>query len=148
TWEWDGIQWTQRFPAVSPSKILSFGGNELAHDDARARTVLTLGGQPAPLPYNVLETWEWDGTQWTKLASFTGAGVTPLAYDSARMVTVQFGGAAWNSLPLVQYFDTTREWAGAAWVGTNPSFRPPARSSHAMTYDSKRRRVVLFGGVF
>lgn len=86
-----------------------------------------------------------------------------MAYDSARRVTVMFGGQTnWNgTFP----FNDLWEWDGARWTQRMPGTltngwtnvvgqgwkvshrdRPVQRAHHAMTYDRLRGRVVLFGG--
>jgi hypothetical protein len=42
----------------------------------------------------------------------------------------------------------TWEWDGQnkTWTQIKPTTSPPARSSHALAYDSARKRTVLFGG--
>ena len=55
TWEWDGTNWTQLKPTVSPSSRMH---HAMVYDSKRGRTVLfggTAGGD---------ETWEWDGKNW------------------------------------------------------------------------------------
>jgi len=86
-----------------------------------------------------------------------------LAYDSARRVTVMFGGRTiWGG---VDGLNDLWEWDGARWTqrmlntvtngwtnvfgqGWQVSHRdvPVQRSHHAMAYDSRRGRVVVFGG--
>ena len=62
-----------------------------------------------------------------------------MAYDSARGVTVLFGGASLSGV-----FSDTWEWDGTSWTQLSPAASPPARDAHAMaTLGSK---VVLFGG--
>jgi len=85
--------------------------------------------------------------RWT-LASPAGA-VKPsprsghaMVYDSARGVTVLFGGAVTGGLS-----GETWEWNGTAWTLRSPSGpAPSARSGHAMAFDSNRAVTVLFGG--
>src|SRR5262245_48901118 len=74
TREFNGVLWTQLTPLTTPSKIL---GPVMAFDAARGRAVLT--GMTA----SGNETWEWDGSTWTKRWSNTGYGVPDLAiaYD-------------------------------------------------------------------
>jgi hypothetical protein len=64
-----------------------------------------------------------------------------MAYDSARGVTVLFGGRDGSS-----YFNDTWEWDGSDWVLRTPATVPPARFEHAMAYDSAREVTVLFAG--
>ncbi|MEW6430587.1 MAG: kelch repeat-containing protein, partial [Myxococcota bacterium] len=64
TWEWDGTNWIQRFPATNPparayhamatlgAKVVLFGGR------GTSNTLLS-------------DTWEWDGTNWTQRSPAT-----------------------------------------------------------------------------
>jgi hypothetical protein len=62
TWTWDGISWTQRFPASSPS---ARGMISLAYDAALDSVVLFGGlGKPGG-PSN--ETWLWNGSDWSQI---------------------------------------------------------------------------------
>ncbi len=62
-----------------------------------------------------------------------------MTYDSARGVTVLFGGH--NS----SRFGDTWEWDGTAWTLRSNS-GPSARYGHAMAYDRDRGATILFGG--
>jgi len=64
-----------------------------------------------------------------------------MAYDSARGVTILFGGFDFFVGPV----DDTWEWDGNNWTPRSNS-GPPPRSRHAMAYDSARGVMVLFGG--
>jgi hypothetical protein len=68
-----------------------------------------------------------------------------MTFDSARQRTVLFGGfeAGFGNLSLL---GDTWEYDGTTWVQRKPSTSPPPRKFHTMSYDSVRRRVVLFGG--
>ena len=96
----------------------------------------------------VAGTWQWNGNTWVELAVI---GPSPRAdsamvYDAAHNQSVLFGG--WGG--SLTYFDDMWIWDGTAWsqAGTPPANTPHARGFHAMTYDSTRGRVVLFGGLF
>jgi len=89
TWEWDGIAWTQRFPATSPP---ARGGHVLAYDGHRRRVVL-FGGRGSG---GFSDSWEWDGTNWSQRAPATPPTVRSGhagAFDGARGRLVMFGGA-------------------------------------------------------
>lgn len=66
-----------------------------------------------------------------------------MAYDSARGVTVLFGGNVGGQSSL----GDTWEWDGTNWAQRSPAISPPARWSHTMVYDSVRDVTVLFGGI-
>ncbi|MCA8967768.1 MAG: peptidase S8, partial [Planctomycetes bacterium] len=84
TWEWDGTNWTQRRPAVSPSLRM---GHALTYDAARSRVVLFGGRDVGPSGGASDDTWEWDGTNWTERFPATrpdARGWYGLTYDLAR----------------------------------------------------------------
>ncbi|MEZ5963953.1 MAG: kelch repeat-containing protein [Planctomycetota bacterium] len=139
TWVWNGMSWTQRTSAPSPS---ARAGHALAYDSVRGVTVL-FGGSDAAAN-RLSDTWEWNGTTWTRRASATSPPARAghaLAYDRARGVTVLFGGESGH--PLSPLSDTW-EWNGTTW--TPRPTAPPARYGHALAYDSARGVTVLFGG--
>jgi hypothetical protein len=141
TWEWDGRVWIDRTPpSGGPSPRTEVG---MAYDARRGRVVL-YGGAASGIAGG-RETWEWDGSEWTRI---TPAGPDPgtraghsMAYDAARGRIVLFGGQ--GASPLDR---TTWEWDGRAWSLVAVSTPPPGRYRHGMAFDASRGRVVLFGG--
>ena len=90
---------------------------------------------------------------WQKLGSSTTPDpryLQAVAFDSARGVAVMFGGT--NMSPnggmvtpnqeTWEWSTTTGKWTNRTGTGTTPD----ARSGAAMVYDSKRAKLVLFGG--
>jgi hypothetical protein len=76
-----------------------------------------------------------------------------LAWDDVNCKVLLFGGTTaarpeygW-SYWAVPGLDQTWTWDGVEWKQLAPSRAPSPRSSHAMTWDPNRRRVVLFGGL-
>src|SRR5262245_18475867 len=74
-------------------------------------------------------------------ARLTSRANHAMAYDSARGVTVLFGGYG-------RGVETTNtwEWDGSTWA-LGATSGPSARSGAAMAYDSARGVMVLFGGM-
>src|ERR1035438_5531573 len=68
-----------------------------------------------------------------------------MAYDSVDHQVVLCGGisAGYNPTDL----NDTWVWDGANWTQKFPKTSPPARSLHAMAYDSGHGQLVLFGGI-
>jgi hypothetical protein len=64
-----------------------------------------------------------------------------MAYDSARKVTIAFGGG-----DGVAAINETLEYDGTVWRRLEPAVSPPGRIDTSMVYDAKRKRMVLFGG--
>src|SRR5262245_18255351 len=102
----------------------------MAHNTARKLTVLYGGNDGA----RDGETWEWDGNAWTIKASPGPSWryAHAMAYDSARDVTVLFGGAVYSGASR-----ETWEWDGRAW-SLRSSSGPDKLSYHSMAYDSLR----------
>ena len=93
TWQWDGANWVQLTPSVSPYARL---WHAMAYDPVRDRIVL-FGGDHIQ-PYSLgdeNDTWEWDGAQWrrdwTDAAPSIRAGHS-MVYDSGLGRMVLFGG--------------------------------------------------------
>ncbi len=66
-----------------------------------------------------------------------------MAFDISRGVAVLFGGR--DATTLVK-FDDTWLWNGASWSRVSPPTKPSPRTSATMVYDSRRGRILLFGG--
>jgi cysteine-rich repeat protein len=137
TWEFDGSSWYRGSPAHVPPQR---GFAELAYDADRGVTVM-VGGDTSPFDTS---TWEWDGTDWTEHpGTASGVELGAMAYDSKRHVVVRFGG--YDTI-TAQPTNEIQTWNGSTWTTLAVSPRPPARESHAMTYDERRERIVMWGG--
>ena len=138
TWEWDGERWTQ----IATGFI--HGSGKMIYDANRENMVVFVGMGTGLFDARS-ELREFDGTHWDRIAVadptpsprvFTG-----FVFDSHRGVAVLYGGGPnrWT------FLNDTWEWDGAQWTKMNiPG--PGKRTLHAMAYDSKRRKVVVFGG--
>jgi hypothetical protein len=145
TWEWDGATWQERTPATRP---MARQGHAMVYDDVRGKTLL-IGGK-ASNDLGLADQCEWDGTNWTCVTpaitpvSHTARSDFALAYDDARRMVVLYGGRTMSG----ELLNDTWEWDGLNW--TAPFFLslpiPDARAGHTLSYDTARKRVVLFGG--
>jgi hypothetical protein len=157
TWEWDGIYstWTQS----STSSLTGGGGRDsfaMAYDSGVSgnKTILFSGVLRAGSNTYYNDTWKWDGVTaaWTQIT--TGSPVptirinSAMVYDSSRGVTVLFDGVTCGTGDMGNtLLNDTWELSGITWTQiTTGSAVPSARCSHAMAYDSVRRKTVLFGG--
>ncbi len=136
TWEWDGQDWAQRFPSVSPSprnyhagafrndRVVIYGG-------VRGRDVATSD-----------ELCTWNGTSWIVLPSQAPGGRWHhgLAFDAGRSEVVLFGG----NYSLFSMPPST--WTlGSTWRAASP----PEKNYYwgaALAYDPRVGGVVRFGG--
>ena len=145
TWSLRGVttssvDWAQQTATTAPP-ARTFA--QMDYDSLHGVTVL-FGGSSNSGPGNLNDTWQWDGFSWkqaTPATSPPAVAVATMAYDSARGVSVLFGGSGSNGLG-----SSTWEWDGTNWTQRSPVAAPPARASAGMTYDSVRGRIVLFGG--
>ncbi|MBI4712504.1 MAG: hypothetical protein HY762_04270 [Planctomycetes bacterium] len=142
TWEYDGTNWTQRFPANSPPPRNHFA---MAYDSARQKIVIfggIVGQDPAG---GGDDTWEWDGTNWIGISlinSPISRSNHAMAYDSFRQKTVLYGG-----VPADVFYPYALVWEydGTNWTSIISSTRPGGRQFGAsMVYDSVRKRVIMW----
>ncbi len=129
--------------------------HRMVYDSARGVTVL-FGGGYYDWTWHVLgDTWKWDGSTWTLVDAGDLGGITApspreapaMAYDSARGVTVLFGGGCYYPDGSWHYLGDTWEWNGTMWAQRFPPPPTPSpRHNHALAYDSARGVTVLFGG--
>ena len=137
TFEWDGDQ-MEFLGYIGPYR---WAGHAMAYDEARGVSVLFGGAEPGSATRYRNDTWTWDGTVWTQVAT---TGPTPrggsMAYDSARKVIVLFGGG-----DETQLFGDTWEWDGQSW-DLRATTGPAPRGGHGLAYDSARGVTVLYGG--
>jgi hypothetical protein len=139
-WGWDGLRW-ERIPGVGPpARYVSS-----AAYDSRRKRIVSYGGRVGKKEEIKGDTWEWDGKGWQQMAG-TGPGRRDhhaLAYDAARGRTVLFGG---GTFPRTSPWVTdTWEWDGVKW--TQAATQGPVGRVAPLVYDSRRKQVVLFGGV-
>lgn len=90
--------------------------------------------------------YEFAGTAWQLVPTPTAPpprAEFAVALDPVRERLVLFGGAANGPYGRL---DDTWEFDGTAWQQVLAAVRPPARSRHAMVFDTARCEIVLFGG--
>ena len=87
-------------------------------------------------------------TQTLSAADPTARSGSWAAYNESTGTAILFGGATANDPGSARNYalDETWEWDGTRWIHRYPEHSPAGRSSHSMTYDSNRERVLLFGG--
>jgi hypothetical protein len=139
TWEWNGLQWTQRTTATTPPARFT---HAFAYDLSRGR-VLLFGGIAGGV--DLSDTWTYDGVDWTQAlpahrpSARRGAR---MAFDVSSGGVILFGGGT----SLSMFLADTWQWNGTDWTQQAPSSSPPGRGWHAMATDLARARIVLFGG--
>jgi galactose oxidase-like protein len=143
TWLWDGTNWSEASPSTIPA---GRGYHAMAYDAARQQVVMNggyNGGQLILLSSYLVDTWVWDGTNWTqKAGSVYGPAFHAMAYDAAHAQVVGFGGSLGGGA-----LNVTAVWDGTSWTQKSPVTSPPGRQAHAMVYDAALSQTVLFGGM-
>jgi hypothetical protein len=132
--------WTQK-QDIGPAPRWA---HDMAYDGARKVLVL-FGGRTTAGRLN--DTWEWDGEMWTQVADTgpTQRTYHAVTFDSVRQRVLLFGGYGNPTVTGPLYLNDTWEWDGEVWTQVADT-GPSPRTAHAITFDSVRQRVVLFGG--
>ncbi len=136
------------------------------HEGEYDVVVTDLCGQSLAITSQVAKITITPGPEW-RFRTTNGPSARyshSMVYDSARAVSVLFGGF-FQSAGAGNAFNDLWEWNGERWTRLmgddssagwtlldtgywRPTYsdRPVARGEHMMTYDARRQRVVLFGG--
>ncbi|MFU8802307.1 MAG: hypothetical protein ACNA8W_00720 [Bradymonadaceae bacterium] len=161
TWEWNGMDWTKKFPVGAPFRRI---GHSMAYDASEGVTVLFggwvgVGEDGSPTMFG--DTWGWDGENENWVLMHDWDDIVPnlspvprrgsaMAYDSARGVITLFGGTE-DINNANNHLGDTWEWDGVTWQkvhewasAMNDSPRP--RRESAMVYDAARGVTILLGG--
>jgi hypothetical protein len=128
TWTWNGTTWSMMTPPVAPPVRY---GLQMAFDSMRSKAVLHGG----------YETWEWDGASWTQASTQASAQGGSMVFDQKLAKCIMFGGID-NGVPR----SDVATWEGSTWTAFVASAAPPARTGAAFTYDTVRKRGILFTG--
>jgi hypothetical protein len=143
TWTFDGSDWTQLHPATAPSPRIWASS---AYDTVRNRTVL-YGGQfttaDLKTTTNYYDTWEFDGTNWTQIATNGPQVTTPLlAYDEATQQMILLGSDT-DAKPHMYSYDNK-----GTWTEMKPSTMPDCVVDAGLVYQGHDPKVlVLYAGV-
>lgn len=143
TWTFDGNDWTQLHPAAAPSPRIWASS---AYDTVRNRTVL-YGGQfttaDLKTTTNYYDTWEFDGANWTQIATNGPQVTTPLlAYDEATQQMILLGSDT-SAKPHMYLYDNK-----GGWTEMKPSTMPDCVVDAGIAYQGHDPKVlVLYAGV-
>lgn len=142
TWTWDGHRWEQLQVAGPPPRCAAMLG------DAGGGKLLLFGGMgdvPGQLMGMLADSWEFDGSAWSRLASSGG----PVARSSSAMLRdeaasrlVLAGGSDGDGNAL----GDTWEWNTGTWRQVDCSPELPPVMFHPAAYDAKTRSILTFVG--
>lgn len=137
-WDPASSAWQSVSPANLPSCV---NEGQLAYQSHNQRLIVA-GGVCADT--QAIETWEWDGTNWTKLETngvplVTGATA---AYDPAGRRLIRYGGQSAFGTESYTYVLYEQEWTFTHISGT-----PPPRSLFVFKRDPVREALWVVGGL-
>lgn len=95
------------------------------------------------------DTWEYDGTQWTRRNPVDAPSPRVdfgMTFDRHRGRIVLFGGMTNSGFGGAFVNGETWEYDGTHWLRRSPTRSPAPRSRHALFYDPVRRLTTLYGG--
>lgn len=138
TWIWDGTNWQQISPAITPPARL---GANMVYDQAHRSIVLFGGGVGGGL---LDDTWVWDGTTWSEQepSHRPPARINfGMAYDEARQQVVLFGGQS-----HVGMVNDTWTWDGKDWQQLLTRQSPPEELAYGaqLVYMPRLRTTILY----
>jgi hypothetical protein len=142
TWVWDGKDWAELHPAVSPPPRINPG---MAADLKRKEIVL-FGGIPfgrAGIAQN--DTWIWDGNTWREANPPVAPPAIPdppLAFDSSLDQVVLSAGFVGSGTP-----NDLWAWDGQTWNQISPENASSARYGETIAYDESHQAMAVFGGI-
>jgi hypothetical protein len=141
TWDPSKGAWNQATPTLLPPCV---NEGSLVFQTSN-NTLLYTGGVCADST-NVDETYEWDGTNWTKVTLSLGNNRTfgsAYAFDTDRHLAYLFGGTPVFGGPL----GSTLTYANAIWLEITDPFIPAPRSLFAFNTDPVNGAITMFAGV-
>jgi hypothetical protein len=144
--EWNGQAWTSFSGLKTAPPARRF--TSIAYDPNLKKTVVFGGWDDS----NYLdETWEWDGTQWTRIRKNTAPPRTlaSMWYDPIRKKIVMFGGLGreTNDGRLTRFNDMWEFNGTNGWSEVKPATAPPARYGAQVAVDPRTGHAILFGGL-
>lgn len=143
TWIWQDRTWHK----INDTLMEARDHHSMAYDSKRDEVILFGGGIFPRRPGKwSSETWRLENGRWQKIAYNGPLGrVAPMVFDSKRNCIVLFGGVGEPIAGVQPKFSDTWIWDGERWTNLKTQ-GPPARSRHAMAFDSKQGKVLLYGG--
>lgn len=141
-WRWSNGSW---LPLATPIAPTARERAALVADGSTGGVFLIGGLDGAGARADV---WQFDGAQWTQRSTsgLSARGGSAAIFDASAQ-RVRLAGGIDGALRRLGDVLELAVAQPTTWTTVRPADTPPARSSHALTYDPGRRRTVLFGGV-
>jgi len=145
TWEWDGTGTTGVWTKVTPAS-----GNSIPYYSSGIQLVYDAGRSVVVAYYYQGYMWEYDPVtpKWAQITTTkTDTSQPPyngsqLVYDPDRAQIVLFAGYSGQTRDLWELDGTAKTWVNRS----DPFNGPIQRQYPSLAFDSKRGKVMLFGG--
>ncbi|HEX8155077.1 MAG TPA: kelch repeat-containing protein, partial [Thermoanaerobaculia bacterium] len=142
TWIWQNNDWHELTPASSPGRRKLAGA---AFDSARDRVVLYGGhrlSDDRKRLENLRDTWEFDGTTWTRVAENGPELSKPiLEYDPIRNETIMLGFTSAGATQMYRFNAQTH-----VWTRIEHSTIPLCVNEATLNWNPDRQRIIFTGG--
>lgn len=148
TWRFANDTWTNLHPPSSPpARAL----HQSAYDEVHHRTIV-FGGLALNGTSPVLrgDTWSWDGTSWSPIASTNQPAPVigaAMFFDRKRGTVIMFGGITAITTEGFVLSKDMWELDGNQWTKLQPPTMAPTRYYPVSFVDPVRDRFVVSGGL-
>lgn len=141
TWSFDGNEWIQISPDVSPSAR----AGACAVYEPNLEEIILFGGTDGARFMN--DMWAWTGTTWREIPvknAPSARAYAGMVYDETNQQVILFGGQTANGISL-----DTWVWNGDEWNLLPVDATPPIESASypVLVYHPQKRQVMLFATI-
>lgn len=143
TWEWDGQQWTELFPVVTPRERV---GHRMAWSPTNEK-ILLFGGGDLVVTFNDA-FWMWDGTIWSQSQTvFPWPRIQHVLCEMPNGRVLLHGGSVKDpATNRTVYPRDTWEWDGQVWHAIATNHYPGYRQAPQAAPFPPTQSVVLHDG--
>jgi len=136
TWEWDGQDWHEMKPAVSPpGRFL----HAMVYDEKNDVTILYGGKNQNGA---MADLWAWDGTNWKQLCPVcnpAGRYLHEMFYDPQKEQVFLYGGYNEDKA-----YGEAWSWNGTDWGYFQFSTSAPGLLNSPLVYDQAHQRAIAY----
>jgi hypothetical protein len=141
TWIFNGSDWVQLNPPVSPSPRTASG---MAFDKRIGKMVMFGGFDGSQY---LGDTWIWDGTVQTWTQANPTTLPTPVTLPMAFTDPLSGHASMVGGYDGFLFQNITWQWTGTNWRARNPATWITARGAAIVANDYGHGKVVIFGGL-
>jgi hypothetical protein len=144
TWEWDGQDWHEVTPLVSPPGRVN---HEMIYDEERGEVLMYSGQNQNGI---LTDLWAWDGENWRQLCPVCnpeGRIFHKMFYDFEKKAVFLYGG--YGDGPDRGYgeggnIEELWSWNGTCWTNFPVSTSAPLLGNSPIVYDNFNHRAIAY----